>query len=262
MWRGDNGVQRGRSIPLLKHPADCTLHLGKMWVKHSLQSRNKPTEGGQGWNSETEASTTGLSIRACRQTHEISVETAPLSSLLQTLVWRQIKQAGVGYSPSKHSSQRQNGLFVSLLVPLVSRLCSWFSSDGVSIVVPLPSNKNASFQQILSLLCVLFLLSPPLVSLSSLLHERDVPPCGNQLLFRDRDVSLGGTLHTLARACVCAGFRLLSELKSYFPEAEICSGVNTEPTDTKFPLFQRKPYFWLDSHVQMAKVCQPPAWAA
>lgn len=67
----------------------------------------------------------------------------------------QTEQAEVGESPpsthpDKHSSERTElALCERSLVPLLSCLCSWFSSDGVSIVVFLPSDKNAPFQQIL-----------------------------------------------------------------------------------------------------------------
>lgn len=118
-------------------------------------------------------------------------------------------KAGVGYSANKHSSQRQNGLFVSSHWCPLHPACSWFSSDGVSIVVPLPSNINASFQQILSSSMFLLSLSLPLVSLFSLPHEGDASPCSESQLFSETQMS-----HREARctASACAdGFRLLSE---------------------------------------------------
>lgn len=48
------------------------------------------------------------------------------------------------------------------LVPLLSWLWTWFSSDGVSMVIFVPSGKNASFEQLLSSYL------PPLLSLLSL----------------------------------------------------------------------------------------------
>lgn len=68
---------------------------------------------------------------------------------------------------NKRSGERSEpALCQRSLVPLLSCLCSRFSSDGVSIVVFLPSDKNAPFQQILSS-CPLFCSLPPFARAAS-----------------------------------------------------------------------------------------------
>lgn len=100
-------------------------------------------------------------LRACKHLKKdsglyLNIPAEPLPSCYadsKRAGWSRLKRRPPLLSPptNKHSGERSEpALCERLLVPLLSCLCSRFSSDGVSIVVFLPSDKNAPFQQILS----------------------------------------------------------------------------------------------------------------